>query len=421
LPDGDYVTPWHLAKAIALAVVPVPEKDECYWPITEKLIATGPAQFIASKLTEHEQEYLANLWKDLPNTRDSGIPVQGLPLKTDFEPFFKAFKDAPDKPEWSLPETVYSTFTEAEKKRHEAQLKHMGNIDKAVIAGDLTAFDRDFARTRERMDASYITMQDAERYLLANNFAVTHAPPLTESATQPQADAFPFGAPPSLRTIAADGTPTFDSAGYALYLAAKATRNAKGRYTMAEAALLLAKAHNLNPAAFVESRMLPAVDAGLLKVSDPADGGPLRGRKCDVYADEVTPAGVDTWLAADGFAEHVRWPVSAVVETVREPPSPVADTAPTPQAQTTATSRLSTNKAALIAQHKHEWPTIESDLKNASQNGLSKAARAGKRDWFEDSALDWARSKNKLQETDKTTNSVAILTNWTKTTHRLEG
>lgn len=58
--------------------------------------------------------------------------------------------------------------------------------------------------------------------------------------------------------------------------------------------------------------------------------------------------------------------------------------------------KYSVTKAALIAQHKHEWPTVERDIRDASVNGLSKAAKAGARDWYETEALDWARSKNKL-------------------------
>lgn len=64
----------------------------------------------------------------------------------------------------------------------------------------------------------------------------------------------------------------------------------------------------------------------------------------------------------------------------------------------TANRKFSVNKAALIAQHKHEWPTIERDLQDASTNGLSQAAKARARDWYEAEAVEWARSKNKLTQ-----------------------
>lgn len=57
-------------------------------------------------------------------------------------------------------------------------------------------------------------------------------------------------------------------------------------------------------------------------------------------------------------------------------------------------------KAAMIAQHKHEWPTIEKDMKDAGRNGLHKA-KGGAREWHEAKAMDWARAKGKLKSSDK--------------------
>jgi hypothetical protein len=51
----------------------------------------------------------------------------------------------------------------------------------------------------------------------------------------------------------------------------------------------------------------------------------------------------------------------------------------------------------MITQFKAMWPTIESDLADASKNGLAAAAKAGTRDWREQEAMEWARAKNKLQ------------------------
>lgn len=52
-------------------------------------------------------------------------------------------------------------------------------------------------------------------------------------------------------------------------------------------------------------------------------------------------------------------------------------------------------RAKLIADYKHRWPSIESDLKNASNNGLS-AARVGSRGWDVDKAIEWANANNKI-------------------------
>ncbi len=63
-------------------------------------------------------------------------------------------------------------------------------------------------------------------------------------------------------------------------------------------------------------------------------------------------------------------------------------------------------KAAMITQHKHEWPTIEQDIKDATRNGLNKA-KAGQRDWKEAEAMEWARSKGKLTSINKPTDGLA--------------
>jgi len=105
---------------------------------------------------------------------------------------------------------------------------------------------------------------------------------------------------------------------------------------------------------------------------------------------------IKAWLAAVGAAQAVPAPAITIVATDDVKP---ASTSPVKAATTGA--RLATNKAALIAQHKHEWPTIERDIQDAAANGLSKAAKAGPRDWHESDALEWARSKNKLMPTEK--------------------
>jgi hypothetical protein len=58
---------------------------------------------------------------------------------------------------------------------------------------------------------------------------------------------------------------------------------------------------------------------------------------------------------------------------------------------------FSMTRAALVKAHEYHWATVQSDLKNASANGLSKA-KAGARDWNEATALDWARANGKLAE-----------------------
>lgn len=77
-------------------------------------------------------------------------------------------------------------------------------------------------------------------------------------------------------------------------------------------------------------------------------------------------------------------------------------------------------KAALIGKHANQWPTINRDFQDASENGLSKAAKApGHGGWFEADALNWARQRGKLTEaTEQTTGSHA--TPFTGLTHRIK-
>ncbi len=64
-------------------------------------------------------------------------------------------------------------------------------------------------------------------------------------------------------------------------------------------------------------------------------------------------------------------------------------------------------RAALIAAHVHEWPTIERDIADATKNGLATVAKAGERGWLEDAALNWARANGKLKSTAKPADSLA--------------
>ena len=53
-------------------------------------------------------------------------------------------------------------------------------------------------------------------------------------------------------------------------------------------------------------------------------------------------------------------------------------------------------KAALISKHAAQWPTANRDFQDASENGLSLAAKApGHGEWFEAAALNWADQRGK--------------------------
>lgn len=115
--------------------------------------------------------------------------------------------------------------------------------------------------------------------------------------------------------LAIDGSPLVSEEAQKRYLAERKLCNAQGRYTMREAADVLAEAHGFDSADFIKRRMIPAFKAGTLAVWDPADSGPVRGRECNPYLDIVTPDGINAWLEEDGFAAGVRWPTNTPVAT----------------------------------------------------------------------------------------------------------
>lgn len=57
-----------------------------------------------------------------------------------------------------------------------------------------------------------------------------------------------------------------------------------------------------------------------------------------------------------------------------------------------------TAKKTLLDECRAQWPSIDSDLKHANENGLASAARNSTgRGWFKDCALHWARENGKLR------------------------
>ena len=84
---------------------------------------------------------------------------------------------------------------------------------------------------------------------------------------------------------------------------------------------------------------------------------------------------------------------------------------------------LAMTKSALIARYSHIWPTVEADILSAAINGLSTHARAVKRGWNEAKAVEWARSKGKINESENSSNQIAStmpsMTNLPTVVHRI--
>ena len=103
-------------------------------------------------------------------------------------------------------------------------------------------------------------------------------------------------------------------------------------------------------------------------------------------------------------------------------PAPVvvaSDASATPAA-TVARGRT-LKKSALIDKYERRWPTIKRDFQDASENELSRAAKApGHGNWFEEDALNWARQRGKLSE-ETGQHAPSPATPFSGMTHRIMG
>lgn len=136
--------------------------------------------------------------------------------------------------------------------------------------------------------------------------------------------------------------------------------------------------------------------------------------------------------------KHVSWPELvqwarsknyAIPPELESQTAPVvtesAAAAPAKEQRTSAPGpKFSMRKDAMVTKYKDEWPTIERDIKDAAENGLS-AAKAGARDWDEVQALEWARAKGKIvgavKPADALTQSVNSMASIKGTKHTLRG
>lgn len=115
----------------------------------------------------------------------------------------------------------------------------------------------------------------------------------------------------------------------------------------------------------------------------------------DATASERAPA-----TQPDAEAQLEPFRAVRKADTRQEPdnPAPVVEVSASEPIPVAPLAQFNMSRSGLIKAHKHEWPTIERDLQDASENGLS-AAKAGRRDWNDAAALCWARAKGKLEGT----------------------
>ena len=131
---------------------------------------------------------------------------------------------------------------------------------------------------------------------------------------------------------------------------------------------------------------------------------------------DVAPADFRRWCDAEGFAVPAEW---VPRDYSKEVPAPTEPASEKPTA--TIDRGWVMKKAALIKKHEPEWRTINRDFQDASDNGLSIAAKApGHGEWFEADALNWARQRAKLNETTGQ-QAPSRATPFSGLTHRIKG
>jgi hypothetical protein len=182
-----------------------------------------------------------------------------------------------------------------------------------------------------------------------------------------------------------------------------------GFYTLEEAARVIAAQEAFN--AFQENELrkdlLEGDRDGSLTVRD--GGGhrkfaPIRPSIPRDFVELVTPTDVNNWAIHKGFQWRWQTEAQAAPAVTPEPQGPpvvaggVSGGALPIKAAPVAKVWVM-KRAALVKKHVDRWPTIGRDLQDASENGLSKAAKAlGHGEWYESAALDWARQRGKLEE-----------------------
>lgn len=118
----------------------------------------------------------------------------------------------------------------------------------------------------------------------------------------------------------------------------------------------------------------------------------------------LRPVDVLVWAHRTGAIvppAHLVRSVSNILDRAKtaqaQPSTPIASHKGEELPAPAASSTLPIKRAALVKKHERIWPSIESDLKHANENGLQAAAKGdGRGMWIETRALEWAEQRGKL-------------------------
>lgn len=137
----------------------------------------------------------------------------------------------------------------------------------------------------------------------------------------------------------------------------------------------------------------------LMRMRSAIDSGELRTRNARTGLPEMPSGGVMRLVSVDDINA---W-LTEQSAPYRWRPMEASDIPTSAGAQPHANdcvSRTLLTRAALIKAVRHEWPTVEEDLREASRptNADLKAANVRRRMWDLERARLWARSRGKLKE-----------------------
>lgn len=120
----------------------------------------------------------------------------------------------------------------------------------------------------------------------------------------------------------------------------------------------------------------------------------------EVVSGKVRAEVFAAWANGLGWKLPARFPRGSMAKDQQAAPSASATdaTAPDELGDVKRGALLGdVKRGALIGRNERQWPSMERDLKDASNNGLGAAKVAGRHGWWhEPAALDWARQRGKL-------------------------
>lgn len=193
-------------------------------------------------------------------------------------------------------------------------------------------------------------------------------------------------------------------------------RQAKGRYTLAEAAAIFAEEEGEDTEVFLTKFKTAAMDKSLTVHLPQRTGkhhvpvGPLV--LCDETRLEARWDKLNAWLDEHEDVTVYRFPA---------PIGPATTTSPASERESDSAPSTALKRAALVAALKHEWPGIDEHLDEASRNGLKVAAHTGKHGmWNLEKARAWGMSKGHIAQP---TFADPLQTAWMgpAKTHRIQG